>query len=96
MKPARIFVDMLYRNSPKRLAPVINALDEFFFGTPSRTSGPPHILDNLGVKRYISTVIVALIPAAAAAVYFFGLRAVWIILVSYVFGGAVEAAFAVV
>ncbi|MEJ2662624.1 MAG: RnfABCDGE type electron transport complex subunit D [Spirochaetia bacterium] len=91
-----LFDKMLQSKFFYPIKPVIKAADDFFYGTPLVTQKAPHILDNLDIKRYMSTVILALLPATAAAVYFFGLRAVEIIIVSYVAGGLVEVIFAVV
>ena len=78
----------------KRLTPVIEATDEFFFGTDKTTPFAPHILDGVDMKRYMSLVIVALIPATIAGIYFYGLRVLAIIFVSYFFGGMTEVCFA--
>jgi RnfABCDGE-type electron transport complex D subunit len=43
----------------------------------------------------MSCVIVALIPVTLASVYFWGLRVLAVIAVSYIFGGLVEVAFAI-
>lgn len=80
----------------KRMYPVFEATDEFFFGTDKVTKFSPHILDNLDIKRYMSFVIIALVPATIAGVYFFGLRVLVIIAVSYAAGGFVEVAFSVI
>lgn len=77
-----------------KLKPVLLATDEFFFGTEKVTT-LPHILDHIDIKRFMSFVIIALLPAVAAAVYFWGLRVIAVILVSYIFGGLVEVAFAI-
>ena len=74
--------------------PVISATDEFFFGT-DKVTAVPHILDNMDMKRFMSFVVIALMPAVAAAVYLWGLRVIAIILISYIFGGIVEVAFAI-
>lgn len=79
----------------KRIKPVINATDEFFFGTAQVTVSP-HIVDHIEIKRFMSFVIIGLLPAAIAAVYFWGLRVLLVIAISYIFGGLVEVAFAVV
>ncbi|MFH1848602.1 MAG: RnfABCDGE type electron transport complex subunit D [archaeon] len=56
-------------------------------------TGPsPHILDRISVKRIMRYVVLALMPAALGAVYFFGLRALWIILVCVAASLATEAA----
>lgn len=73
--------------------PVIKAMDDFFYGTDKVTS-TPHILDNIDIKRYMSVVILGLLPATLAAIYFWGLRVLLVIVVSYLFGGLVEVAFA--
>lgn len=72
------------------------ATDSFFFSTPARTSQSPHVRDPLDVKRYMSLVIVALLPSIAVGLYLYGLRVGAMILVSYAAGGAVEVLFAVV
>ena len=77
------------------LKPIINAIDGFYFGTDKVTS-LPHILDHMDLKRYMTFVIVGLLPATIAAVYMWGLRVLAVIAVSYIFGGIVEAAFAVI
>lgn len=77
-----------------KFRPVLSATDEFFFGT-DKVTRLPHILDNIDIKRFMSFVIIALFPAVIAAVYFWGLRVLLIILISYAFGGLVEVAFSV-
>lgn len=74
--------------------PAISAADEIFFGT-DKVSTVPHILDYMDIKRYMSLVIVALIPVAAAALYLWGVRVLAVIAVSYIFGGLVETIFAI-
>ncbi|MDP6438044.1 MAG: RnfABCDGE type electron transport complex subunit D [Candidatus Brocadiia bacterium] len=76
--------------------PVFEANENFFFAPSKRTSDAPHVRDALDVKRFMSMVIVALLPSTVAAVYFFGLRVVAMIVVSYAVGGMVEVLFAVV
>ncbi len=78
-----------------KFKPVINATDEFFFGT-DKTTSLPHIVDNIDIKRFMTFVIIALLPATIASVYFWGLRVLAIIIVSYAFGGLVEVCFAVI
>lgn len=78
-----------------KFKPVITATDEFLFGTDKVTQPIPHILDYNDIKRFMSFVVIGLMPVVAASVYFWGLRVILIILVSYIFGGIVEVAFAV-
>lgn len=79
----------------KLLKPVIEAIDGALFGSNARNTSSPHISDNIEIRRYMSMVILALMPATIAAVYLFGLRVLLMIAVSYIAGGAVEVAFAV-
>ena len=45
-------------------------------------SSSPHLSDNESVSRIMYTVSISLLPAGAAAVYTYGLRTLWIILIS--------------
>lgn len=74
--------------------PLLSATDEFFFGTDKVTS-VPHMLDHMDIKRFMSFVIIALVPCVAASIYFWGYRVIAIILVSYICGGIVETIFAI-
>ncbi len=47
-------------------------------------SGSPHIHEDLSVKKIMYSVVIALLPAIAASVYFFGFDAVKLILVSVI------------
>jgi len=78
-----------------KFKPVFNAMDGFFYGTNEVTT-LPHVLDRIDIKRYMSVVILGLLPATLAAIYFWGLRVLLVIAVSYIFGGLVEVAFAIV
>lgn len=75
---------------------VFNAADAFFFSPTEATEEFPHIRDPIDLKRFMSAVIIALIPCLAAAFYFYGLRIIAVIAVSYIVGGTVEVLFAVV
>jgi RnfABCDGE-type electron transport complex D subunit len=85
------------KSSPalQRFFPAFEAFDEFLLGTNKTTRFSPHILDRIDIKRYMTMVIVALGPAIAAGIYFYGLRVLAVILVSYVFGGLTEVLFSV-
>ena len=76
-------------------APIFRAADAFFFSHEEETTTAPFGRDAVDVKRYMSLVIVGLIPCVAAAVHFFGLRVLAMIAVSYAAGGAVEVLFAI-
>lgn len=77
-----------------KFKPVFLALDEFFFGT-NKVTTLPHIVDHIDIKRFMSLVIIALLPVTLASIYIWGLRVLLIIIVSYLFGGLVEVAFAI-
>jgi Na(+)-translocating NADH:ubiquinone oxidoreductase B subunit len=79
-----------------RLHPVYQALENFFFLADLKTENAPYGRDPIEIKRYMSTVILALIPAFLASLYFFGWRVILLILVSYIAGAVVEVLFAVV
>ncbi|MFH1776846.1 MAG: RnfABCDGE type electron transport complex subunit D [Candidatus Omnitrophota bacterium] len=65
--------------------------------TPDKTTTTaPFIRDGLDIKRYLGMVIVALLPAVAAAFYFYGPRVLAIIAVAYIFGGLAELVFSLV
>jgi Na+-transporting NADH:ubiquinone oxidoreductase subunit B/electron transport complex protein RnfD len=76
--------------------PVFGALEHFLFAPSTTTSGAPHIRDPLDLKRLMSMVIISVVPSVLAAFYFFGLRFVFMIIVSYAAGLTVEAIFAMV
>jgi len=76
--------------------PLFDAFDAFCFSHPEATSNAPFARDSLDVKRYMSLVIIGMLPATLAGLYFFGLRVLPVIVVSYVAGGAVEVLFALV
>lgn len=86
----------LIRRVLKGLNPVTEAVDEALFGTSKTCRFAPYISDGIDLKRYMGLVIAALIPAAAAGVYFYGLRVLAVIGVSYIFGGLTEVTFSVV
>jgi len=76
--------------------PVFDAAENFFFAPSATTRLAPHIRDPLDVKRFMSMVIIALLPVLLASFYFFGLRLLAMLAVSYIAGGAVEVIFAIV
>lgn len=80
----------------KKMKPLFDAMDAGILGPPDVTEGGPHIVDNVDIKRYMSMVILALVPATLASVWFFGWDAIRMIAISYAVGGAVEVIFAVI
>ncbi|MBI5725089.1 MAG: RnfABCDGE type electron transport complex subunit D [Planctomycetes bacterium] len=79
-----------------RTKPVFDAAENFFFAPISRAKSAPFVHDPLDIKRLMSMVIIAILPALACAVYFFGLHVLAMVVVSYAAGGIVEVLFAVV
>jgi len=61
-------------------------MDRSFFISPA-----PHIKDKDSVVKIMYAVVIALVPAGAGAVYFFGSRVLWIIAVAIVTAVATEA-----
>lgn len=97
MKQVRQLINILYKiKLLNKFKPVLNALDAALFGTDRTTINAPHIVDNLDIKRYMSCVIIALLPATFASIYFYGWKAIQIIMVSYIAGGLVEVIFAII
>ena len=80
----------------RAVRPLFDAAENFFFSPSTRTVRSPHVRDPLDIKRFMSMVIIALMPCVVASVYFFGLRMLMVIAVSYAAGGAVEVLFAIV
>ena len=91
-----IFKNLAKKKAFRKFSPILETLEGIFLGSAFTTDGPPHIRDRIDMKRYMLMVILALIPSAAAAVYFFGWAALKIIITSYVVGGIVEVAFTVI
>ncbi len=79
-----------------RFKPLFDATENFMFSSAETTDVAPHVRDPLDLKRFMSMVIVALIPCLLVAVHHFGLRIIAMIIVSYAAGGAVEVLFAIV
>ncbi|MBN1919258.1 MAG: RnfABCDGE type electron transport complex subunit D [Verrucomicrobia bacterium] len=76
--------------------PLLDAIDAFLLRRAENAREAPFMRDRIDIKRYMMMVVIALIPATIAAVYFWGWRCVWLIVVSYLFGGAAEVIFSVV
>ena len=83
------------KESLKVMRPVLRAADSYLYGSDEVTLGAPHIVDNLDSRRYMLMVVLALMPSTIAAIYFYGWRALAMILVSLLFGGLTEVLFAI-
>ena len=104
MKPIRSILEALYKipliKKFKPLIdmanPLIDATEAAFFGVDETTHQAPHFVDTIEIKRYMSCVIIALMPAVLAAICFYQLAAIKIIIVAYAAGGLVEVIFAII
>ena len=97
MKLIRSILDQMYKIPVVNKAePLIEAVDAALFGTKETTQIAPYMVDSIDTKRYMSCAIAAILPATLASVYFFGIRAILIIAVSYIDGFFVEFMFAAV
>lgn len=76
--------------------PLLDATDAFFFRPLRSTKESPYFRDYLDLKRLMFAVVIAAAPAAIASIYFYGWRAVAIIIVSYISGGIAEVAFSII
>ena len=76
--------------------PLIEAADTFFFGLSTTTQSAPHIRDHLNLKRYMITVVMALMPLLGAGIYFYGWQVFGLVIISYVFGLGTEILFCMV
>jgi Na+-transporting NADH:ubiquinone oxidoreductase subunit B/electron transport complex protein RnfD len=76
--------------------PVVQTIGGILLGSHETTVEAPHIRDRIEIKRYMSVVILALMPATVAAVVFFGWKVVAMIAVSYAVGGVIEVLFAII
>lgn len=78
----------------KVMKPLYEAIENFCFSPAAVTLKAPHGRDALDIKRYMTMVIIGLLPCTVAAFYFYGWRLIPMIIVSYAAGGAVEVLFA--
>ncbi|MFW6189134.1 MAG: RnfABCDGE type electron transport complex subunit D [Planctomycetota bacterium] len=74
--------------------PVFEATENFFLSPGTPTDRAPHVRDPMDLKRYMWLVVLALLPALFCGLYFFGLRVLAVVVVSYAVGGSVEVVFA--
>ncbi len=91
----KILDNLQEKESLGAIRPLAGAVNSFLFGSGKVTSSAPHIVDSMDTRRYMTMIFLALVPLALAAIYFYGWRALVMILVSYIFGGLTEVLFAV-
>jgi Na(+)-translocating NADH:ubiquinone oxidoreductase B subunit len=78
------------------MKPLYEAVENFCFAPSAKAQFAPFSRDPLDIKRYMTMVIIGLMPCVIASIYFFGLRVIPMIIISYMAGGAVEVAFAII
>ncbi|MBS3787245.1 RnfABCDGE type electron transport complex subunit D, partial [Candidatus Bipolaricaulota bacterium] len=80
----------------QHITEVIDTVRSIVF-EPGVTAGEsPFLRDYIEIKRYMFAVVLAVAPAALASIYFYGWRALAMIVVSYVAGGIAEVAFTLI
>lgn len=75
---------------------MVEGVNSFLFGPDETTTSAPHLVDGLNTRRYMMMLLLALMPSTLAAIYFYGWRALAMILVSYICGGLTEVLFAII
>ena len=97
MKVVKTLFDGLKNAKALRpVKPIVETLEGIVLGSPEAAPSAPHFRDHIEIKRYMSTVILAMIPPTVAAVVFFGWYVLAMILTSYVVGGIIEVLFALI
>ena len=80
----------------KPFRPFFEGVEFFLFSPGARVTAAPFVRDPIDLKRYMAPAMFGVMPCAFAAIYFFGLRMLAMIIVSYAAGLLVEVIFAVV
>jgi len=57
-----------------RLRPLVNAIDTFFYEAPLNTRGAPHIRDSVDLKRWMTIVMIALLPCILVSIWNTGIQ----------------------
>ncbi|MDH4202824.1 MAG: RnfABCDGE type electron transport complex subunit D [Phycisphaerae bacterium] len=78
------------------IKPLYEAIENFCFAPSAKARCAPFSRDPLDIKRYMTMVIIGLLPCVVASLYFFGLRVIPMIIVSYMTGGTVEVVFSII
>jgi Na+-transporting NADH:ubiquinone oxidoreductase subunit B/electron transport complex protein RnfD len=97
LEKLRTLLDELkHTESLRYFETIFETIEGIVFGNRIVRPRAPHITDNIEIKRYMSMAIAALLPSTLAAIYFYGWHAIRIIAASYIAGGIVEVAFAII
>lgn len=83
-------------NYLQHITPVVDTIESIIFSSSESTSASPFLRDYIEIKRYMFAVVLAVMPATVASIYFYGWRALAMIVVSYVAGGIAEVTFTLV
>jgi Na(+)-translocating NADH:ubiquinone oxidoreductase B subunit len=76
--------------------PVYSMFDNMMFLSNQKTANSPFGRDPIDIKRYMFLVIIGLMPCFLGAIYFFGIRYFYMLIVAYAAGAVVEILFAIV
>ena len=76
--------------------PVYSMFDNMMFLNNKKTANAPFGRDPIEIKRFMFLVIIGLGPCFIGAVYFFGIRYLYMLIVAYAAGAVVEILFAIV
>ena len=71
----------------------ISNIDQQKLNEMLTVSAAPHVKTDKTTQKIMLDVIIALMPALVAAVYFFGLRALWLVIISVIAAVLAELAF---
>ncbi|MFW6006077.1 MAG: RnfABCDGE type electron transport complex subunit D [Candidatus Bipolaricaulota bacterium] len=80
----------------QHITEVIDTVRSIVFEPGISADESPFLRDYIEIKRYMFAVVLAVAPAALASIYFYGWRAVAMIVVSYVAGGIAEVSFTLI
>lgn len=78
------------------LHPIFEATESALFAPQIKTTNPPFARDPIDLKRFMFSVVIALMPSYLAAFYLFGLRVIAMLIVAFAAGAVVEVLFAMV
>lgn len=80
----------------KHITEVVETIMAIVFQQGEAASESPFLRDYIEIKRYMFAVVLAVLPATFASIYFYGWRALAMIVVSYVAGGIAEVTFTLI
>ena len=75
--------------------PIKLTFESLFKGSNKLTTESPHIRSNINLKHFMLIAVVALLPSTFAAIYYYGIRMLYLIGFTYLIAFLVEWAFAI-